>query len=78
MCFFARVGIIFSIILEYRPTKKSVKIFDCREIGNSGNSAKPEIEDVFAQQMKLPVFVEEVEARREEIVEQVDAIVSGA
>ena len=50
---------------------------DCREIGNSGNSAKPEIEDVFAQQVKPPVFVEEVEARREEIVEQVDAIVSG-
>ena len=47
------------------------------EIGDSGNRAKPEIIDEFAEKVKLPVSMEDVEDRREEIVEQVDAIVSG-
>ena len=45
-------------------------------IGDSGNFAEPVVDDVFAQKVKLPVNLEEIETRRGEIVQQVDAIVS--
>ena len=38
--------------------------------------AEPVVDDVFAQKVKLPVTLEEIETRRGEIVQQVDAIVS--
>ncbi len=43
-------------------------------IGNSGNYAKPEVEDPYAQ--KLHISLEEVVSQRDDLVRQVEAIVS--
>jgi HD-like signal output (HDOD) protein len=45
-------------------------------IGNSGNFAQPIIEDPIALKLKLPMTFEDIADHKEEIVQQVDAIVS--
>ena len=45
-------------------------------IGHSGNAVTPEINDSFAERVRLPISLDEVIAQRDEIEQEVDAIVS--
>ncbi len=46
------------------------------EIGHSGNYAQPVVVDAFAQKIKLPISPDELFNRKEDILQQVNAIVS--